>query len=134
MGFFFFFWQRRHSKRPATLLSCRLQVLFPNSAEKLGLCRWRKPADLWCDPRLFHPLSYHMQNTEVQTDASEISGQVQRYTKMINTATILQSPEHHQQSGPISGYQHPNGPKVSKSSRQSQKPVLFSLAPDKVHQ
>lgn len=53
--FFFLFWQRRHSKRPTALLPCRLQVPLPNGAEKLELCRWRKPAGLWFDPDSFTP-------------------------------------------------------------------------------
>lgn len=67
----------------------------------------------------FTPAFYHMQNTEVQTDASKSSGWVQCYTKTLSTATILRSPEHYQQSGPISGYRHPNGPNFSKSSKAS---------------
>ena len=82
----------------------------------------------------FSPLLYHKQNPEVQTDSSKISSRVQRYTKMINTATILQSPAHYQGSGPVSGYRHPNRPKVPRSSTQSQKSVLSSAAADNAHQ
>lgn len=53
--FFFLFWQRRHSKRPTAQLPCRLQVPLPNGAEKLELCRWRKPPALWFDPDSFTP-------------------------------------------------------------------------------
>lgn len=49
-------------------------------------------------------------------------------------AARLQRPAHYQQPRPVSGYWHPNGAKVPKSSRQTQKPVLFSVAPVKAHQ